>query len=67
MRVEGRSIFQTLGLTDPILVARTLWHINKADSGAKVFASHSCQTPEIFEPAPIFEPTQIPSHEGIPF
>ena len=67
MRIEGRMIFQTLGVTKPTLVARTLWHINKADSRAKVFASHSCQTPEIFEPEPINLPIRQSSHEGIPF
>ena len=67
MRIEGRKIFQTLGITEPTLVARTLWHINQDDPRSKVFASHSCQTPEIFEPAPIYEPTRQSTQEGIPF
>jgi len=67
MRIEGRRILQTLGVTEPILIARTLWHINKGDPRGKIFASHSCQTPEIFEPAPIYEPTRQSTQEGIPF
>jgi hypothetical protein len=67
MRIERRTIFQTLGISKPTLFARTLWHINKGDPRGKVFASHSCQTPEIFEPAPISEPTRQSTHEGIPF
>ena len=67
MRVEGRKIYQTLGITEPTLIPRRLWHIEQDDSRAKVFASHSCQTPEIFEPSPIFEPVKQPTREGIPF
>ena len=67
MRIEGRKIFQTLGVWELTLIVRTLWHINKGDPLGKVFASHSCQTPEIFEPAPIYEPTRQSTHEGIPF
>jgi hypothetical protein len=67
MRIEGRAIFQTIGVAELTLVPRTLWHIEQSDPKAKVFASHSCQTPEIFEPAPLFEPFQKSSREGIPF
>jgi hypothetical protein len=67
MRLEGRRVFQTLEITNPTLIHRNAWHIAKSDSEAKVFASHSCQTPTYFEPAPLHErPTQSDS-EGIPF
>jgi hypothetical protein len=67
MRLEGRRIFQTVEFHDPTLMPRTLWHIEKSDPRAKVFASHSCKTPTYFEPAPFDEkPTQSKSEE-IPF
>ena len=67
MRLEGRKIFQTVETFKPTLTARIAWHIEKSDSKAKVFASHSCSTPTYFEPSPFDEkPTQAKS-EGIPF
>ena len=67
MRVEGRRIFQTIGITEPTLQPRKLWHINNPNPRAKVLASHSCQTPALFEPAPLFDPITRPASEGIPF
>ena len=67
MRLEGRRIFQTIGIFEPTLQPRKLWHINNPSPRSKVLASHSCQTPAIFEPAPLFEPFTTPNSEGIPF
>jgi hypothetical protein len=67
MRLEGRRIFQTVEITNSTLMPRTAWHIERSDSRAKVFATHSCKTPTYFEPSPLDEkPTQSKS-EGIPF
>ena len=54
MRLAGRKVYQILGLARPILVERTLWHIASMEP-AIVLAEHQCQTPHIFEPAPLFE------------
>jgi hypothetical protein len=54
MRIEGRTIFQTLGRAEPILVTRTAWHIAQVGE-TRVLPEHSCQTPALFEPAPLFE------------
>jgi hypothetical protein len=66
MRIEGRAIFQTLGTAEPILVKRTAGHIAQVRQ-TKVLPEHSCQTPAIFEPAPLFEKPTQPRSEGIPF
>ena len=66
MRVEGRTIFQTLGTAEPILVTRTAWHIAQVGE-TKVLPEHSCQTPALFEPAPLSEKPTRPRSEGIPF
>jgi len=56
LRMEGRRIYQTLKFgTDFELENRTLWHITNAHRLAKVLAEHSCKTPTIFEPAPLYE------------
>lgn len=67
MRVEGRRIFQTIGIFEPTLQPRKLWHINNPSPRSKVLASHSCQTPAIFEPAPLFDLPTYQASEGIPF
>jgi hypothetical protein len=67
MRLAGRSIFQTIGIDQPTLVKRSLWHIQKDWAKVKVLASHSCHTPALFEPAPLFDPPIRPTSEGIPF
>jgi hypothetical protein len=66
-RIEGRRIFQTLGIVEPILVKRTDWHIANVDDRAKVLAVHSCKTPTYFEPSPLFETIVKSETEGIPF
>jgi len=66
-RIEGRRIFQTLGIVEPILVKRTDWHIANVDDRAKVLAVHSCKTPTYFEPEPLFEIHAKTETEGIPF
>lgn len=50
-RLEGRKIYQTLGVSEPILIERTAWHITKGEP-TKVFAEHRCETAEMFEPLP---------------
>ena len=67
MRIEGRRIYQTFGIVDPILVKRTDWHIANVDDRAKVLAVHSCKTPTYFEPEPLFETRATTETEGIPF
>jgi len=66
MRMKGRSIFQSIGQVEPTMVIRSLWHINDADPLTKVFPSHDCSTPEIFEPMPLFDLPQSAS-EGVSF
>ena len=56
LRMEGRRIYQTLKFgTDFELENRTLWHITNAHRLTKVLPEHSCKTPTIFEPAPLYE------------
>jgi hypothetical protein len=66
-RIEGRAIFQSVGSYEPNLIHRNVWHINNPDPRAKVFASHSCSTPEIFEPMPLFDLPRYIDPEGVPF
>lgn len=56
MRIANRRIFQTrpVGLEFEI-EDRTLWHITNGDHRAKTLVEHSCQTPTIFEPEPIYQ------------
>ena len=67
MRIEGRRIFQTFGIVEPILVKRTDWHIANVDDRAKVLAVHNCKTPTYFEPEPLFETHAKTETKGIPF
>jgi len=61
MRMEGRSIYQSISKTNLDLIDRKEWHIKNGDSDALVFAQHSCKTPTYFEPEPLF--TQAKSKE----
>ena len=64
-RLEGRRVFQTLRKGyDWELSERTAWHITKGDPTAVVLPEHSCKTPVIFEPTPIFP---MPVSKGIEF
>jgi hypothetical protein len=56
-----------VGSYEPNLIHRNVWHINNPDPRAKVFASHSCSTPEIFEPMPLFDLPRYIDPEGVPF
>jgi hypothetical protein len=56
-RVANRKIYQTRQIgVEFELENRTLWQIENPEPWIKVLAEHSCQTPTIFEPAPLYEP-----------
>ena len=55
MRMEGRKVYQILGVAEPMLIERSAWHIARMTGSTIVLAEHSCRTPEIFEPSPLYE------------
>mgnify|MGYP006266483081 CR=1 FL=1 len=55
MRLEGRKMYQILGTAEPILVERSAWHIARVTGTTIVLPEHRCSTPEMFEPATLYE------------
>jgi len=54
-RLAGRKIYQTIRVGyDFEIQKRTLWHITHSDFTEFVLPSHSCKTPTIFEPTPLY-------------
>jgi hypothetical protein len=59
MRLDGRKVYQAVGTAQPMLEERSAWHIAGGDDDALIFAEHRCETPEIFEPAPLREKPKV--------